>query len=57
MRESPLGDIQKVDVGIFLSHFDLTMRENGHEGRFFDADPGLEVPENVHYIISYENAK
>lgn len=57
MRESPLGDIQKVDVGIFLAHFDLTMQENGHEGRFFDADPGLAVPENVHYIISYEKTK
>lgn len=57
IKESPLGDIQKVDVGIFLAHFDLTMQENGHEGRFFDADPGLAVPENVHYIISYEKTK
>ena len=30
------------------------LQENGHEGRFFDADPGLALPENVHYIISYE---
>ena len=57
MKESPLGDIQKVDVGIFLCHFDLTMQENGHEGRFFDSDPGLAVPANVHYIISYEKTK
>ena len=57
IKESPLGDIQKVDVGIFLCHFDLTMQENGHEGRFFDADPGFAVPENVHYIISYEKTK
>jgi nitroreductase len=57
MRESPLGDIQKVDVGIFLAHFDLAMREDGHEGRFLDADPGLAAPENVHYIISFEKTK
>ena len=57
MRESPLGDIQKVDVGIFLAHFDLTMQEDGHEGRFFDADPGLAVPENVHYILSCEKTR
>ena len=57
MRESPLGDIQKVDVGIFLAHFDLAMQENGQEGRFFDADPGLAVPENVHYTTSYEKTK
>ena len=54
MRESPLGDIQRVDVGIALAHFDLTMREEGHGGRFVEADPGIALPENVHYIISYE---
>ena len=25
--------------------------------RFFDADPGLAAPENVHYIISCEKTK
>ena len=57
MRESPLGDIQKVDIGIFLAHFDLAMQQDGHECRFFDADPGLAVPENVHYIISCEKTE
>lgn len=54
MKDSPLGDIQKVDVGIALAHFDLTMREEGQKGRFAEADPGIALPENVHYIISYE---
>lgn len=54
MRDSPLGDIQKVDVGIALAHFDLTLQEEGHNGRFVEADPGLAVPENVHYVITYE---
>lgn len=54
MKESALGDIQKVDVGIALAHFDLTMQEEGHIGRFVEADPGIALPENVQYVISYE---
>lgn len=54
MKDSPLGDVQKVDVGIALAHFDLTLREEGRSGRFFQADPGLALPENVEYIVSYE---
>ena len=57
LKDSPLGDIQKVDMGIALCHFDLTMQENGHMGAFVFEDPGLEVPENVHYIVSYERTE
>lgn len=53
MKDSPLGDIQKVDLGIALCHFHLTMQEEGSEGCFLEADPGLSVPANVQYIISY----
>ena len=38
-------------------HFDLTMQENGHTGAFVFEDPGLEVPENVYYIVTYERTK
>ena len=54
MKDSPLGDIQKVDVGIALSHFDLTMEENGKQGHFTFADPGIKIPENCSYIVTYE---
>jgi hypothetical protein len=57
MQDSPLGDIQKVDVGIALAHFDLTMQETGHNGRFIETDPGIALPENVRYILSYERNK
>ena len=53
MKDSPLGDIQKVDVGIALAHFDLTMREEGRTGRFFAEDPGLALPADTQYIVSY----
>ena len=57
MKESPLGDIQKVDVGIALAHFDLTLREEGRTGRFVTAEPGLERPADVEYIVSFELAE
>ena len=40
MKDSSLGDIQKVDVGIAPAHFDMTMEENGYAGRFTFDDPG-----------------
>lgn len=57
MRDTPLGDIQKVDMGIALCHFDLAMQEEGHAGRFVFADPGLTAPERTEYIVSYVKEK
>lgn len=57
MKDNVLGDIQKVDVGIALAHFDMTMEENGASGRFVFEDPGITVPADVHYIITYERTK
>lgn len=54
LKANALGDIQKVDVGVGLANFSLTMQENGVDGRFIERDPGIGHPENAHYIISYE---
>ncbi len=54
MKDSPLGDIQKVDVGIALSHFDLTTQETGLDGRFVFENPGIATPENTEYIVTFE---
>ena len=40
--------------GIALAHFDMTMEENGIEGTYSFSDPGIEAPENVLYIVTYE---
>ena len=53
MKESALGDIQKVDVGIALCHFDLVMQEEGKQGSFHFEDPGISTPEDTCYMISY----
>ena len=53
MKDSPLGDIQKVDVGIALAHFDMTLEEAGVSGAYSFSDPGIPAPENTHYIVTY----
>lgn len=57
LKESALGDIQKVDMGIALSHFWLTAQELGIEGRFVTSDPKIAVPKNTEYIASFEAAR
>ena len=54
LKESALGDIQKVDMGIALSHFWLTAQELGLEGRFVTSDPKIATPQNTEYITSFE---
>ena len=56
MKDSPLGDIQKVDVGIALAHFDMTLEEEGVKGTYSFSDPGIAVPENTHYIVTFRRA-
>ena len=53
IKDSSIGDVQKVDMGIAFAHFDLTMQENDHKGLFVFSDPGLSMPANTHYIVSY----
>jgi len=53
MKDSPLGDIQKVDVGIALAHFDMALEEEGVKGAYSFSDPGIAAPENTHYIVTY----
>lgn len=54
MSNNPLGDIQKVDVGIALAHFDLTLQESGIKGSFSVEDPGLAIDNTTEYIVTYE---
>lgn len=54
MPENQLGDIQKVDIGIGLCHFDLTMQEKEVTGHFVKLQPTFPVSDKLEYIISYE---
>ena len=46
-------DIQKVDMGIALCHFDLTAKELGFHIRFEQDDPMLIKLSDIEYIASY----
>jgi nitroreductase len=45
-----IADLQRVDVGIAMCHFELTVAELGPAGQWQIQDPGLKVPGN---LISY----
>ena len=39
-----IADLQRVDLGIAMCHFDLVARESGCDGRWVVEDPGLALP-------------
>lgn len=49
-----IADLQRLDVGIAMCHFELTARQLGLPGRWVSADPGLEpVDKHTLYISSW----
>ena len=46
-------DIQKLDVGIAMCHFELMVQETGLSGKWNDMNPNLDCANNMEYIISY----
>ena len=46
-------DMQKIDMGIALCHFELAARDSGLAPRFMQSDPGL-AAEGLEYIASYQ---
>ena len=47
-------DLQRVDIGIAMCHFDLTAKEIGIAGKWHISDPGIiNTPQNTEYIVSW----
>ena len=46
-------DLQKVDMGIALCHFELAAQQGGLATSFEICDPGLATPEGTIYIASF----
>jgi nitroreductase len=46
-------DLQRVDMGIAMSHFELTAQQLGLKGRWVDGDPGFEKPLELENLIEY----
>lgn len=47
------GDIQKVDLGIALCHFEIAAEDGGLKGKFIQSDPGIMAAEDTEYIATY----
>lgn len=50
-----LADLQRVDMGIAMCHFELTAQELGLKGQWAIVDPQIEAPENTEYTASWIN--
>lgn len=48
------ADLQRVDIGIAMSHFELTARDLGLNGIWEDNQPDLELPDGVEYCITWK---
>lgn len=49
-----LADLQRVDIGIAMSHFELTAREVGLSGEWFINEPDLPTPGSAtEYVVSW----
>lgn len=52
-----LGDIQKIDLGIALCHFEIGAKETGIVGRFVQEAPAIDTPEQTEYIVTFVREK
>lgn len=52
LEKSPLGDIQLVDMGIALAHFEMACEELGLNVTFKKESISIQAPERIEYIIS-----
>jgi hypothetical protein len=50
-----LADLQRVDMGIAMCHFELTARFLGLRGHWIVEDPKLKVPDNTEYTVTWIN--
>ena len=50
-----LADLQLMDIGIAMCHFELTAREQGLSGTWEVVDPGMSpLPEETEYVVSWK---
>jgi nitroreductase len=49
-----LADLQRIDLGIAMSHFELSAREQGLSGTWQNQDPGISLPDPlIEYSITW----
>ncbi len=53
LKMGGIPDLQLVDLGIAVCHFDLSLKMNHIHGQWKDEDPGISCPDDTEYIISW----
>jgi hypothetical protein len=48
-----LADLQRIDMGIAMSHFALPLLESGVSGSWTNADPGIRIPREDRAYAEY----
>ncbi len=48
-----VADIQRIDMGIAMAHFQLAAQETGLPGEWMPENPSLEVPSGTEYIATW----
>ena len=56
LKDSGIGDVQMVELGIAIAHFDAVLEEHGVSGTYEFCDPGIPAPQNTHYIATFRKA-
>lgn len=51
------GDIQKVDLGIAMYHFEISADQSGLKGRWIQEDPGIQAAQDTEYIATFVREK
>ncbi len=53
-RVPGMADIQRLDMGIAMCHYELTARELGLSGKWLNAAPGIAKPDDLtEYVVSW----
>jgi hypothetical protein len=49
-----IADLQRVDLGIAMCHFELVAREHGLAGGWVVRDPGIQLPDkDAEYVVTW----
>ena len=54
LRVGGLADLQRLDIGIAMVHFELSARESGLDGKWHQRNPGIHSDRNTEYISSWD---
>lgn len=52
-RMTPGVDLQRIDLGIAMSHLEFTAQELGLSGGWRDEDPGITSPARTEYVVTW----